>query len=118
MKYHYLIHLEVLKLVLLINYILSVIFMIWYQKATAYSVITSPSDKYAGFSLGTTLQELLKLAAKAYTIRDDYFIFECSYTQSKNNFNISSTLRTGLASRNTWQILTDNVLNKYGPNDY
>ena len=55
------------------------------------------------------------LAAKQYTIREDYIVFKCSYTLSINSFNISSTLRTGLDSRNTWQILTDNELRNIDP---
>ena len=94
----------------------------WYfyvaiPKTTAYSVITIPSDNYTGVTLSETLDSLLMLAAKQYTIREDYIIFKCSYTLNINSFNISSTLRTGLDSRNTWQILTDNEL-KYGSNDY
>ena len=55
------------------------------------------------------------LAAKQYTIREDYIIFKCSYTLNINSFNISSTLRTGLDNRNTWQILTDNELRNIDP---
>jgi len=92
----------------------------WYfydthPKTTAYSVITIPSDNYTGISLGLTLQDLVKLVANAYTIRDDYFNFKCSYTLNINSFNISSTLRVGLDSRNTWQILTDNELRNIDP---
>ena len=88
----------------------------WYfyaliPKTTAYSVITIPFDNYTGISLGLLLQDLSKQAAKAYTIRDDYLNSKCSYTQIINSFNISSTLRSGLDSRNTWQILTDYELN-------
>ena len=85
-------------------------FYVLIPKTTAYSVITIPSDNYTGNSLSTTLQDLLKQAAKPYTIRDDYFNFKCSYILNINSFNISSTLRAGLDSRNTWQILTDNEL--------
>ena len=76
-------------------------------QTTAYSIITIPSDNYTDFSLGTTLQELLKLVAKEYTMKEDYIIFKCSYTQSIISFNISSTLKAGIAKRTTWQILTD-----------
>ena len=55
------------------------------------------------------------LATQQYTIREDYIIFKCSYTQSINSFTITSTLRTGLDKRNTWQILTDYELQNIDP---
>jgi hypothetical protein len=84
-------------------------------KTTAYSIITIPSDNYTGFSLGTTLKELLKLAVKEYTIREDYWTFNCSYTQSINSFTISATLKSDKDKRNTWQILTDYELKNIDP---
>jgi hypothetical protein len=92
----------------------------WYfydtvPKTTAYSIITIPSDNYNGITLSESLKVLLKLAAQQYTIRDDYWTFNCSYTQSINSFTITSTLRSGLDKRNTWQILTDYELQNIDP---
>ena len=62
----------------------------WYfydsiPKSTLYSIITIPSQNYDGFSLATTLQQLLNSVAKEYTIRDDYWIFKCTYIQNTNS---------------------------------
>ena len=92
----------------------------WYfydfvPKTTAYSIITIPSDNYTGYSLATTLEALLKLAAKEFTIREDYIIFKCAYTQSINSFTITSTLKADKDVRNTWQILTDYEMKDIDP---
>ena len=55
------------------------------------------------------------LVAKEYTLREDYIIFKCSYTQSINSFNISSTLKAGVDSRTTWQIQIDYELKNTDP---
>jgi hypothetical protein len=92
----------------------------WYfydfvPKSVAYSIITIPSDNYTGYSLATTLQSLLNLAAKEFTIREDYIIFKCTYTQSINTFTISSTLKSDKDIGNTWQLLTDYEMRNTNP---
>ena len=67
----------------MIYYILYGIFMIWYQKL---SLVVN------GISLAKILEEELMLAAKQYTIREDYIVFKCSYTQSINSFNMISII--------------------------
>ena len=99
----------------MINYISNWYFHDFIPKTTAYSIITIPSDNYNGNTLSESWKALLKLAAQQYTIRDDYWTFNCSYTQSINSFTIASTLRTGLDKRNTWQILTDYELQNIDP---
>ena len=92
----------------------------WYfydfiPKSYAYSIITIPSENYTGYTLATVLQELLMLAAKEYTIREDYWVFTCSYVENTNSFTISAVLKSDKDSRNTWQILTNYELQNTDP---